>query len=247
MPRIYRCRRCGISHQPPTGKQCQRQRFEETEETTAAATDVMPLLLELKEQMQIANQKMDSQMQTVNQRLDNFETGSSISDEGAAGGRQVESDEEQEQETEQANAQSLRQDMQLMSRAARRLAKLRLDDSDDEEVEGLDGTRNAGKKSGSVLTATDKVRKPIDWPHLYISRMNGGKQRNVTYSELKIDEFVYGFICMLDAPGCKWDFRTMIGILKNLMQDSMEFTWASAASFYRMAGVSGGEENPTMV
>ena len=238
MPRIYKCRKCGVSHQSPTGKQCQRQRFEEADEAAASVTDVMPLLLELKEQMQNASRSMAEQLQTVNQRLDSVVAGGSVADDGATGGHDIDSDEELEQIPDQANAVSLCQDMQLMSRAARRLARLRLDDSDDEEVEALDRTRNAGKKSGSVMTATDTVRKPIDWPHLYITRMNGGKQRNVTYSELQIDEFVYGFLCMLDAPNCKWDFRTMIAILKNLMQDSMEFTWASAASFYRMAGVA---------
>ena len=87
------------------------------------------------------------------------------------------------------------------------------------------------------MTAADKVEKRIDWPHWYVRRLVGGKRKPLTFSELRIEEFVFGFLDMLDSPKCKWDYRMMTQILKHMMRDTMDFSWTSARSFYEMAGL----------
>ena len=229
MPRTYKCRKCGISHESPTGKQCQRQRQEPQNEGEGAAAlaTLMPMMLEVKEQMQEFREQLHGMASSPAQ--------------GAQGGPREESEDTEEVENSdddsQANAQTLRQDMRLMSQAAQRLGRLRIDDSDEDELEGAQGGRRAGKKSGSVLTPTDLVKKRIDWPHLYVSRMSRGRSGNVSYPDMRVDEFVFGFLSMIEAPNCRWDYRTMTRILRHLMQDSMEFSWTNALNFYEMAGI----------
>ena len=230
MPRTYNCKRCGDTHEPPTGKQCSRIRQQE-QNIAGQADGVMPMLLELKEQFQVMSQQM-AQMQNKDS--------SSANDDSY---KDSEADLEQSEPEEQgavggqpATASTLRQDVRIMSQAARRLARLRLDDSDDDDMENYN-RRESGKKSGSVLTPTDKIKKQIDWPHMHIQRMFGGRSKNVSYADLRIDEFVYGFMSMIESPQCKWNYRVMTKILKNLMQDSMEFSWSNALMFYQMAGV----------
>ena len=133
--------------------------------------------------------------------------------------------------------QSIRSNEQLMLRAANRLAQLQLDDSDNEDFTALRDSRNRGKKSGSLMTAAQKVKRTIDWPHLYVRRMVGDTRQPVNYNDLRVEEFVYGFLCMLDAPDCKWDYRMMTRILKHLMQDTIDFSWNNARAFYQSAGL----------
>ena len=190
------------------------------------------MLLELKEQFQLMSEQMaemrnkeDNRTTTESSRDSEIEQEPGESEEQGAVGGQL------------ATVDTLRQDFRLMSQAAKRLARLRLDDSDDEDMDSYSRSRESGKKSGSVLTPTDKVRKQIDWPHMHIQRMFGGRKKSVSYVDLRIDEFVYGFMSMIESPQCKWNYRVMTKILKNLMQDSMEFSWSNALMFYQMAGV----------
>ena len=245
MPRIYKCRKCGVQHEPPTGKHCRMDREESEDElselpaetssgseveTPVTAPDWLPMFLEMKGQME----KLSEQMQQNNSAptpSTSENTTSALVPVGAVGG-------ESEQQQNQADAHSLRQDLKLMSQAAKRLAYLQLDDSDEEDMSFLQKHRNAGKKSGSVMTPTDIVKKQIDWPHMHINRITGGKRKPVPYREMHTDEFVYGFLSMIDSPSCKWDYRVMTKILKHLMQDSMEFSWNNSLLFYEMAGIA---------
>ena len=153
------------------------------------------MLLELKEQFQLMSEQMaemrnkeDNRTTTESSRDSEIEQEPGESEEQGAVGGQL------------ATVDTLRQDFRLMSQAAKRLARLRLDDSDDEDMDSYSRSREAGKKSGSVLTPTDKVRKQIDWPHMHIQRMFGGRKKSVSYVDLRIDEFVYGFMSMIESP-----------------------------------------------
>ena len=66
-----------------------------------------------------------------------------------------------------------------------------------------------GKKSGSMLTAAETIQDHIDWPHMHVSRINTGGLKGVPFNKLRMEEFVYGFISMIESPRCKWDYRTM--------------------------------------
>ena len=147
------------------------------------------------------------------------------------------SDESDDSDSQPASPESLRRDRKLMREAVKRLSRLRLDDEDDDLV-STDGSRNTGKKSGSVMTATDKVRKAVDWPHMYVRRLAKGNRKGITFAELRVEEFVFGFLKMLLAPKCKLDSARMIDMLMNIMQDAMEFSWPSARNFYEQVGIN---------
>ena len=74
---------------------------------------------------------------------------------------------------------SLRHNIQLMAQAAGRIAQLRGDDRDDEEEFVLPRTKAQGKKSGSILVATDNVKHTIDWPHMHVRRIVNGRRKNL--------------------------------------------------------------------
>ena len=142
-----------------------------------------------------------------------------------------------EGEATSASPQTLREDTRLMRQAANRLARLQMDDSDDEEFGFSRNNRYHGKKSEAEMTAADRVERRIDWPHWYVRRAVGGKRKPLTFSELRIEEFVFGFLDMLDSPKCKLDYRFMTQILKQMMRDTMDLSWASGRSFYEMTGL----------
>ena len=59
---------------------------------------------------------------------------------------------------------------------------------------------------------------------MYVRRSTGGRRKPVPYSE-----------SMIDSPKC--NYRVMTQILKNMMQDTMDFSWANVLNFYEMAGL----------
>ena len=132
---------------------------------------------------------------------------------------------------------SLRQDMRVMAAAAQRIARIKEEQEEGDYLNDQTRSNTGGKKSGSVMLASDAVLERIDWPHLYVRRVSGGKRKSVPYAELRIEEFVYGFISMIESPKCKWDYRTMARILRVLMQDTMDYSWSNALDFYKMIGL----------
>ena len=150
--------------------------------------------------------------------------------------------EEEVNETEEARGaeatpDSLRRDMRLMAKAAEKLSRLSTDDSDGEEEGILRTTRKKGRKSGSLMMASDIVRKRIDWPHLYIKRVVAGRRKPVAFSDIRLEEFALGYLRMLDAPGSKMNYKQMIDLLKMVLQDTMEFSWANAVGFYEQVAL----------
>ena len=95
---------------------------------------------------------------------------------------------------------SLRKNVQIMAQAAERLAEIAGEDSDSEDLPNLPRGRQKGKRSGSVLVATDIIEKRIDWPHLYIKRKVAGKSKGVAFEDMRMEEFVYGLVLMLKLP-----------------------------------------------
>ena len=111
-------------------------------------------------------------------------------DEGAVGG--------EPEEVERASPESLRRDTVIMRQASRRLARLRQEDWKEGEDVQMPGARLTSKKSGWVMTVADIVIKRINWPHFYIKRISDATRKGVVFKELKVKEFVFGFLCMLE-------------------------------------------------
>ena len=223
MPRTYYCKKCGESHDPPTGRHCkQHQRLDETQPPA-----LMTMLAAIQDTMSKMSEKMGA---SDNGKSPTPSSAVSVSE-------RQDGDADENESPASASPQTLRRDKKLMKKAAARLALLQLDDSDDDDLDTSRDVRTRGKKSGSLMTAAETVQKSIDWPHLYVCRAVGARRRPVTYSDLRIEEFVYGFLCMIDSAKCKWDYRVMTQILKNLMLDTMDFTWNNALNFYQIAGI----------
>ena len=246
MPREYMCKKCGCSHFPPTGKKCQRLAIEveepdmDEQASSSGETDMLPLLLQIQQQMQSMNDNMNQKMQTMEERMRTMEVAGQ--DSGASGHQGDQSDDEERdvdnESREGAMAPAaLRNDMRAMQRAAQRIAQFNEDEIDMEDGTLAGRTKTPGKKSGTLLVAEDNVRKRIDWPHMYVQRAVAGKRSGVPYKELRIDEFVYGFLMMLKSPRGNWNKEVMLDILLMLMEDSMEFCWENARGFYGLLGI----------
>ena len=124
-----------------------------------------------------------------------------------------------------------------MKQATEKLSRLRLSDLDDDDLGTLAKARAQGRKSGTLLLASDLVERKIDWPHLYVRRMVASRRRSVPFADLRVEEFVYGFLCMLEAPNCTLDCPTMLRMLKEMMQDTMDFSWPNVRGFYEIVGL----------
>ena len=236
MPRIYKCRKCGEPHSPPTGKHCRQALHNEPSVQETHDDTIMSMLRDL------------------TKRMDDFDKGASDKDSASAVGiasidgdfspqrsppqrsppREIDVDSEVPTDI---TPTSLRQNAPVMRRAADRLAQIRWQDEDGEELTDNTRSKNGGKKSGSMLVATKTVQDRIDWPHLYVTRMAAGRRKGVAYSELTESEFVFGFIVMIQSPRCCWDNATMQTVLHIIMQHSMEFSWENARALYDEMGV----------
>ena len=236
MPRTYTCRKCGVPHPPPTGKHCRnRPDLPQEEPVQTAIQELVPMFLEMRTEIKEMNSRMQQYEQrghTEQQAVHELHSNTDSSD-----AELPDNDQDTTTAGAAATPASLRRDRRLIQRAAERLALLSTDDSDEDWDRGGSSRPSKGKKSGSVTTATDSVKKSIDWPHFYVTRVTEGKRRNVHYDELKVEEFVYGFLAMLKNPKCKMNRDTMEDILQNMMQDTVDFSWANARTFYEMVGV----------
>ena len=228
MPHVYYCKKCGESHDPPTGKQC-KLREHDKETPAGLPPNIVTLLTGISSKIT----DISDRVRTIED--ERREEKAILSTNNTTNSPQIL--ETQEGLATSASPQTLREDARLMRQAANRLARLQLDDSDDEDFGVSRNGRYHGKKSGAEMTAADKVEKRIDWPHWYVRRLVGAKSTPLTFSELRIEEFVFEFLDMLDSPKCKWDYRMMTQILKHMMRDTMDFSWGSARSFYEMAGL----------
>ena len=245
MPRTYNCKKCNTTHQPPTGKQCTRDRETVGSEQSATQNEVLNTLLELKAQMDGMQMDMRTQMEGMEQRMQSVENG------GLSVAEEVEEEEESEEDSEEieeqeeqqiavrATPENLRKNTRLMARAADRLARLRLDEEMAESDVHAAKTRKQGKKSGSIMLASDVIEESIDWPHLHVKRAVGSRRKCVPYTDLRVEEFVFGFIAMIRSPkaSATMDKEQMITLLQCLMQDAMDYNWANARGFYEELGL----------
>ena len=230
MPRNYTCKACHTIHAPPTGKACQRVATALHEgQAGDQSQEVMSVLMGLQKQMA----EMQEEFQQMREKRDDVE----VSEQGSEEEESEETGEETDEGATAATPHSVRSDIRLMARAAERLNRLSVDELEEEEGQDIGYIRTRGKKSGLVMLASDIVKKQIDWPHLYVTRMVQGDRKPVAYRDLKVEEFVYGFIEMLRAPNCKLDIMRMIDILSMVMQDTVDFSWSNARGFYEKVGL----------
>ena len=227
MPRDYKCRKCGNVHGPPTGKHC-RQQEPANEPSSSLSEELLSVLTDIKEQMNNLTRN-DTAHAGGSQTYDS--PGGSPSG-GAMG---TASPEEQFADTDLTPI-TLRQNVSAMDRAANRLARIRLLDDEADDKEETNKTKKGGKKSGSMLIASETVEERIDWPHLYVTRMVGGRRKGVAYTELTAPEFAFGFISMIESPHCKWDYRTMNRLLRTIMKMATE-SWPNARALYEEIGI----------
>ena len=200
MPRNYKCRACGIVHPPPTGKHCRHVPEEEDDEGSDTQAQILDAIQHLQSEMVAMKAQMqhsnDSQAAGGSNGPHSVSDGGSVvSDNGARGGS----------DTETATTQSLRTNLRLMAQAAGRIAQLEGSDADDDDLTELTKSRKKGKKSGSLMVGTDSVEHTIAWPHMQVRRTVNGARKSLAYKELKVEEFVYGFLVMRRSPKCTMD------------------------------------------
>ena len=232
MPRNYKCRACGVVHEPPTGKHCQHRDDIPAQQQTEHADTLLPLLRDISDRMETMEQRFETM-----QGASAVEPGTPQRAQSSTPNQAVLGIQDDDIHHEPASPETVRMDSRLMQDAARRLRRLELAQQGEDDLRALGNTRAAGKRSGSVMTATDKVVKSVDWPHMHVRRMVAGRLKGIHFNELKVEEFVFGFLNMIEMPGNDMDFRGMLRILRNLMQDAMEFSWPNARRFYETVGL----------
>ena len=136
-----------------------------------------------------------------------------------------------------ATPSSVRSNIRLIARVTERLNRMSMSDLEGDEDNNIPRNRVQGKKSGSLMLASDVVRKQSDWPHLHVKRMVNSRRRPLAYADLKVEEFAYGFIEMLNPMTSKLDYMCMIEILKIVLQDAIDFTWSNVLGFYKVVGL----------
>ena len=146
MPRIYKCRKCGQQHGPPTGKQCTNDRDLGTDNPVQ---DLLPVLMEIKSNMGSMEEYMANRIGSMEERMASMESRDRA--ESEQGEQEQDSDGSDEGETvadeEGATGGSditpkmLRKDIRAMRKAAGRLAKFQDTDSEDEDYTVLHTTK----------------------------------------------------------------------------------------------------------
>ena len=108
---------------------------------------------------------------------------------------------------------------------------------DEEDITGATGatsSRARGKRSGAARTVRDTIVHDIDWPHFHIYTAPG--EEPMTFQRLSVQEFVYGFMHMIDQPDSRLDKQIMWDILKGMMEDATEYPWHNVRNFYWVVG-----------
>ena len=133
-----------------------------------------------------------------------------------------------------AGPASLRQDEELMARVTRRLVELGAQAAIPPPTETTSAStdRKPGKKSGQARTVEDTVIRDIDWPHLNVYR--GPERRPVRYNDLNMQEFTHGFMVMVQNCKNNFDQDVMFGILRDMMEDALNYPWENVRNFYRI-------------
>ena len=179
-------------------------------------------------------QDIQQRMQGVEARLDSIETTNDAeSSDTANSSPQVTP---QASAMAQATPATVRADANTMAEVAARLAEWGLQDDEDTgrgKTPPVWGSRT--RKSGTVTTGTDSIKYVIDWPHFHVRK--GPKRVTPEFEQLTSEEFVLGYLRMLDDPNSKFDTSRMLQILQDVMEDAVDFGWDRARSFYGMVGL----------
>ena len=201
------------------------------------------MMRQMSEKFSGMEERVNLKLDSVERRVDSIEKG------GADAGeveRCEESDDEEGEELLQLEESgpeanitpnTLRKDIKIMSQAAERLAQLSVADDLEMETTGLTRIREQGRKSGAYMLPSDVVKRRVDWPHMHVQRMVAGKRKSVPFVELRVEEFVSGFLRMLKSPRSKMDPELMMPLLDMVMEDTIDYSWANALNFYLMVGL----------
>ena len=234
--RIYKCSACARSHPRPTGKHCQwlnAELPEEREVQTTNAADIAETLRSIKTQMESLGQRMGEMeksktTEVLDQRQADVASASEPTN-GAAAAPPVAND----VEPNVPSVRDLRRDFAVEKEVNRRLAELDiLDETYDDRRHG--SPRKRGKRSGAARTVQDAVVHDIDWPHFHIYAPPGAEP--TTYPQLTIPEFTFGYLQMVDQPDAKFNRAIMWDLLKDIMEDAVEYPWENVKNFFWIVG-----------
>ena len=229
MPRNRNCRKCGTVHAAPTGKHCRQVAAEAEGATGATNEDIMNMLIGMETRMSAVEQAQ----QTQNRARDRPDEVSNDSESSVDAGEE----EATQGAGENTTPDTLRQDIRAMSRAAERLAQFSMEEDLEADDLGLPRQRLQGRKSGSLMLKSDNVKQRVDWPHMHTHRMVTGRRKCVAFADLRIEEFVCGFVGMLRDPRSKLNKDLMLELLEMLMEDTIDFSWSNALGFYEKVGL----------
>ena len=156
MPRDYHCKKCGNVHPPPTGKRCQ---WQDAPEEGDEGDNMMPLLQKMQKQIDEIQNSMrrDNTIDADNQSIEQEQQHHDSDSDGAVGSQLA-----------TITPESLRSDVRAMQRAAQRMAEFEDSDLEDDEVSVGGNKRRNSKKSGSLMSAADTIKRRIDWPHMFV-------------------------------------------------------------------------------
>ena len=226
MVRRY-CRKCGQSHEKPTGKGCRRSDEAQPAADTSDNTNSGEILTIL--------QDIQQRMAGMEGRLESLEEPGETSDEEEDVGDNEGQYVAQDTQTSMATPDTVRQDTNVMAEAMARMAEWGLDESG--MMENTDVPRrwrNRPRKSGAVSTGMDTIKTIIDWPHFHVRK--GPKHTASELSEITSEEFVLGYLRMLDDPESQFDRDRMLSLLKDILEDCVDFGWEQARGFYAYLG-----------
>ena len=226
------CKTCGISHEKPTGKGCTRK---SNAADMADSNDDKE-----KSEMLLLLQELNKKMQRFEGRLTQLEGEETEkrATEEPAGREPVQQAESQMTEPPLATPDTVRADPDIMAEVDEKLASWGLLDEDQAEPTATAQTwtwSRQPKKSGAVSKGTDIIKKYIDWPHFHIKK--GPNKTSPEIKDITSEEFTLGFLRMLEDPESKFDSKRMLVILRDIMEDTVDFGWASARSFYAELGL----------
>ena len=225
------CKTCGVTHEKPTGRGCRRLEMQtpvvnnDAEcQNAAEGTSMLSLL-----------QDISGRMQGMERRMEVLESGQTAGiaqpqvDDTAKGTHQVST-------TEHATPETLRSDSAAMAEVAAKLAEWGIHDDDlDKSMAPEQIWCMRWRKSGTVTKGTDSIKCSIDWPHFHIRK--GPKREPPEFKHLTSEEFVLGYLRMLRSPDSKFDQQRMLEILQDVMEDTVDFGWERARSFYDILGL----------
>lgn len=207
------CYKCGAKHEPPTGGKCGRQTVQHEQSDMGA---ILQELQKLNDRVKAVEES--SKLGAALQMEDPQTTEGEHQAQGVPQGSGTDS---------RATLTSLQRNASLQKEVMQRFSEL-LDDSDNE-----DGDKKwlfRGKKSGRVRTADDRVVKQVQWPHFHVFK--SGNAESVKYNDMTIAEFVYGFASQLLTENGPVDWKGQISHLRDLMQDSADYSWENARNFH---------------